>query len=153
MPKLFLQQVDQALYDKTILCAYVCYGVKNSPLDHLGVPLATNYSTPETYELHLTNEILPKMRKHLESSLYDAVRIDYENCAPHPFVAIARRDSGEMNETSKEEVKIILEDILNKMNAKNPSNTSTFFGNSNKDNASKSNPNSTARYALRSGHK
>ena len=112
--------------------AYIYYGSKKTPLDHLGNPIGVFYQRPDLLIDDLQKKVLPIIEKGLESSNYYVHELDMPNDEPRPTFIICRKDHKAICESDFKEIEKLLKKAICENNKLTAALTNSIFTQANK---------------------
>jgi hypothetical protein len=116
MPRLYLHQLTLHPYDNSIVCAYIYYGIKNKPRDHLGNKIEIFMENHLPLFNHLNEHVLSRLNMCLTDTKYKVKELDFVNMAPHPFFVIEHKEGLKLRSSDLATIKKEIIKALNKLN-------------------------------------
>ena len=116
MTKLVLVEFTKGFYDDRKVCAYIHYGTKDKPLDHLKKPVGTEQDA-SAFIADLEKVVVPIIKSGLKNSKYTVECVECENMIPRPFLSICRLDKMSLSDDGDLlQIRKLIEGTINKFN-------------------------------------
>lgn len=122
MPNLVLNTTCHNVYSDLEVCAYLNFGTKDQPTDHLGNTneiIGQSEKVRLTYEKYMRDTILPKIKTRLAHTQYEATDVAFDHMAVHPYIAIRNLNKKSIPLSEIEDIAQLVQSEINLYNKTN----------------------------------